>query len=341
MTITDPARRRWLAQTLGASVASSLAWPMLAQAQTQAQTQAQGSPATQIIYGFSAGGVASAVGEHLARQWPAVANGERAVFRHLPGAGGRQAHELVKGAAPDGRHLLYVSSSSLTLMPLVYRKLGYDLEDYAPVAPLYEFARSFTVGPAVPTEVKSLDDYAAWLEKNPNQGNYGVPALGSAAHMAGLLVGQAKRLSLRPVAYRGSASLIKDLQTGGLPAGLTIVGQNLDDFASGRLRSLGVASEARWPSLPQVPTLQEQGVSHAAIREWHGLMAPRGLPSELAGRINSQVRRILAAPAVQALAERESVRYLDQGLEQFAHYVQSDRAQWAEVVKLTRFTATE
>lgn len=333
MSLPNPPRRHWLRHGLATAAAACSAWPVRAQTPSAA--------ATQIIYGFSAGGVATAVGELLARQWPGAAGGERAVFRHLPGAGGRQAHELVKAAAPDGRSLLYVSSSSLTLMPLVYRKLGYDLEDYTPVAPLYEFARSFTVGSAVPAEVKTLDDYAAWLQKNPGQGNYGVPALGSAAHMAGLLVGQAKGLSLRPVAYRGSASLIKDLQTGGLPAGLTIVGQNLDDFASGRLRSLGVASESRWHSLPQVPTLQEQGVSQAAIREWHGLMAPRGLSAELNERLNATVRRIVGAPSLQALAERASVRFLDQGVDQFAHYVQSDRAQWAEVVKLTRFNAAE
>ncbi|MEK8049635.1 tripartite tricarboxylate transporter substrate-binding protein [Ideonella sp. DXS22W] len=319
---------------------AALALPLTSGVSLRAHAQSAAGDGGQIVYGFSEGGVATAIGNSLAEALSAPPLG-RMGFRHMPGSGGRLAHELVKRAAPDGRSLLYASSSSLTLMPHLFRKLGYTLEDYRAVAPLYEFTRSFTVGPRVPAAVQTLDDYVRWVQQDPTQAIYGVPAMGSASHLVGMLVSRSRNLTLRPNAYRGSASLIKDLVSGAVPAGLTIVGQNLDDFRSGKLRSLGVSSAEAWPGLPSVPTLLQQGVADCAIVEWHGLLGPATLPPELAQAIQSRVAQYQSSDAVRRLAEAQSLRMVNLAPQDFHEYVQADATRWARIVQQTRFTAQE
>ncbi|MDT7834255.1 tripartite tricarboxylate transporter substrate-binding protein [Aquabacterium sp. OR-4] len=330
--MTDTDRRSLLGRLAALAAGTCPGWA--------AAQAAAGSEAGQIIYGFSEGGVATTVGLALAEALSGTSQG-RMVFRHTPGSGGKLAHDQVRRAAPDGRTLLYASSSSLTLMPHLYRKLGYALDDYRAVSPLYEFTRSFTVGPRVPEAVRTLDDYVRWVMQDPAQAAYGVPAIGSAAHLAGMLVARARDVTLRPTPYRGSATLIKDLVSGSLAAGLTIVGQNLDDFRSGRLRSLGVSSAERWPSLPGVPTLLEQGVADCAIVEWHGLLGPAALPLPVAQALQQRVARFMASEAMQREATAQSLKVIALAPEAFQQYIQSDSARWAQVVQKTRFSAQE
>lgn len=291
----------------------------------------------QILYGFTAGGVATDVGELLAARL-SVNGPIRYQFKHLPGAGGKQAHELVKKGATDGRTLLMASSSSLTLLPQIYRKLGYTVDDFAPVVPVYEFARSFTVGPRVPTKVKTIDDYARWVREEPSEANYGVPAIGSAGHYVGLMVANSRQLTLRPVAYRGSAALIKDLVEGALPAGMTIVGQNTNEFSTGRLRSLGVSSAQRWFSEPNTPTLAEQKVENCNIVEWHGLLGPGNITDAARDQINTAVRAILAENGTR---NRTYLKFLDMSPTQFGVYIADDVIRWSNLIRQTRFTAME
>ena len=179
-------RRTLLTQAAALAATSGLALPGRAQ------------PAgTSVIWsGFPAGGLGDQVTrpllDRLRGKFPA-----NFVLDSKPGAGARIAVDHVKRAAADGNTLLQTPSSPMTLYPHLYKKLSYDpVADFAAVTPLVEYCFSFTAGPGLPAEVKTVADYLAWAKANPNLANYGIPAAGSALHFAGMLLTRASGLDL-------------------------------------------------------------------------------------------------------------------------------------------------
>ena len=153
---------------------------------------AQPAVTTVIWSGFPAGGLGDQVTrpliDRLRGTYPATL-----VLDSKPGAGARIAVDFVKRAGADGNTLLQTPSSPMTLYPNLYKKLSYDpLADFAAVTPLVEYCFSFTAGPGLPPEVKTVADYLAWARANPTQANYGIPAAGSALHFAGMLLARAR-----------------------------------------------------------------------------------------------------------------------------------------------------
>lgn len=293
-----------------------------------------------LIYGYASGGVATQVGDALTDTLRQRHHGDWRM-QYLPGNGSRAAQETVKTAAPDGQTLLYGSSTSVTLFPALYKRLNYTAQDYTPIAPLYAFPRIFAVGPRVPTAIKTIDDYIAWVQTNPSLANVGIPAIGSGAHFVVSVLSQAKNTVLRTVAYRGSSASAKDLSGGSLPAAVTMLGQSPELFASGVLRPLAVATPLRWPSLPGVPTLKEQGVEHCEVTEWHGVLAPAGMPEARTATLEAAMRDALQHPPVRDVILQLGLKPMDMGSAEFARHIAQDQAHWRDLVQRTRFSATE
>jgi tripartite-type tricarboxylate transporter receptor subunit TctC len=293
-----------------------------------------------LIYGFTGGGVASIVGDALtdALRDNGIADLKMA---YLPGNGSRQAQEAVRAAAPDGATLLFNSSTSITLFPWLYKRLNYDIKDFTAIAPLYSFTRIFAVGPRVPMSVQTIADYVTWVQANPSHANVGIPAIGSGAHFVVSALAQARNVVLRPVAYRGSAASAKDLGGGSLPAAVTMIGQSADLFAAGVLRPLAVASPARWPSLPQVPTLSEQGVPDCEVTEWHGVMGPAQMDQVLVKRLSEGIRHAVRQGPTRQWIDKLGLGATDVSPSEYTDMLQKDAARWQKTVQKTRFSATE
>ena len=274
-------RRQWLA--------TALCSPSLLKA------QAASDRPFKIIYGFEAGGFGSKLGEALIASLNQISQPPLAM-EYMTGQGSRRSCEFVKNATPDGRTLLQAASFSMVLFPSTFRNLPYGPEDFAPVANLANGTYSFTVGPRVPGDVDTLDKYLRWVSNNPNERNYGVLGNGSTSHLAGLSIARLKDIALRAQPYAGTKSVVMDLLDGPLSAGFTPLGATPKEFASGRLRSLGVCSGTRWPGFEQVPTLAEQGVTDVDIVDWIGWFAPIGTPGEVVDRLREVVARALLQP---------------------------------------------
>ena len=151
---------------------SLAAGPRLAQAQTAGNAF--------VVSGFPPGGM----GDMVARPLTEKLRGryaESLVLDSRPGAGGRIAVEYVKRAAPDGKTILQIPGSIMSLYPHIYSKLPYDpVADFVPVSTLCGYVYSFTAGPGLPAEIKTVAEYIAWARANPKQALYGIPAAGSA-----------------------------------------------------------------------------------------------------------------------------------------------------------------
>ena len=294
-----------------------------------------------VVSGFPPGGLGDMVSRPLAEKLRGK-YAESMVLDSRPGAGGRIAADHVKRAAPDGKIILQIPGSIMSLYPHIYSKLPFDpVVDFIPVSTLCTYSYSFTAGPGLPAEITTVADYIKWARDNPKASVYGIPAAGSALHFAGMMLQRAARFEFNSVPYRGGAPLLQDLLGGQVPVSFNVLGEVLPSIKSGKLRSLAVTSAKRSAFLPAAPTMAEQGFADIALQEWLGWFVPAKTPTEIVQRLNAQVREALQAPdLVEALA-RNALEPQYQSPEEFAAILKRDLAHWAPIVKATGFKGEE
>ena len=314
---------------------------MLALPAVHRSTWAQASGNAFIISGFPAGGM----GDSVARPLSERLRGKYAtnmLTESKPGAGGRIAVEFVKRAAPDGMTILQIPSSPMVLYPNTYKKLNYDpLADFIPVTSTVSYAFSFTAGPGLPAEIKTVEDYLKWAKANPKQASYGVPAAGSALHFAGMMLSRASGVELTSVAYRGGAPLLQDVMGGQIPVSFNVVGEVLPHIRSGKLRSLAMTSPQRSVFLPDVPTMVEVGFKDIAMLEALGWYLPAKTPMETVRKLNGLVREALQTPEFIESLAKSGLQPLHQSPEDFLAMLKRETAHWAAAAKATGFTAED
>ena len=313
----------------------------LAQLGMLPEARAQASGTASIISGFPAGGMGDAISRPMAERLRGryAAN---VIVDAKAGAGGRIAADFVKRAAPDGLTILQIPSSIMVLYPHIYKKLGYDpLTDFIPVTTTAGYFTSFTAGPGLPAEIRSVADFIKWARANPKLANYGVPAAGSSLHFAGMMLQKAAGFEFASVAYKGGAPLLQDLMGGQIPVSFNVLGEVLPHVKSGKLRSLAVLSTQRSVFLPDVPTFAEQGFAGISAQEWLGWFVPAKTPLDTVRRLNAIVREALSAPDfIESLATR-GLQPMHQSPEEFAALFKSDYERWGGIARATGFTAEE
>lgn len=304
-----------------------------------AWARAQIAGTASIVSGFPPGGM----GDNVARPVAEKLRGAYAtniVVESRTGAGGRIAVDYVRRAAPDGLTILQIPSSPMTLYPHIYAKLDYDpLTDFIPVCSTVNYAFSFTAGPGLPENIRTVEDYIKWARANPSQANYGVPAAGSALHFAGMMLQRSADIQMLAVPYRGGAPLLSDVLGGQVPVSFNVLGEVLPHVRSGKLRSLAVTSADRSPFLPDTPTFVEQGHKDVVAQEWLGWFLPAGTSADTVQKLNTLTRKALDDPEYIASLASFGLRPSHQSPEAFAAIVKADHARWQPIVKATGFVA--
>ncbi|MCW5223202.1 twin-arginine translocation pathway signal protein [Verminephrobacter aporrectodeae subsp. tuberculatae] len=284
-------RRQFMHQA-GCATALGALSPLAARAQAIGQVK--------IFYGFPAGSagdsVARRVGEKLAGS---AYTRNSAVVENKPGASGRIALEVLKGAPADGTALVLAPFSCTTIYPHIYSKLSYDpVKDFAPVSIGAIMHHGLAVGPLVPASVKTVKDFLAWAKANPGQANYGSPAAGSSTHFIGALLGLDSGVELRHVPYRGSIPGVTDLVGGQVTAMVAPSGDFIPNHKVGRLRLLATSGKARSPFSPEVPTFAEQGFAGLTVEEWFGFYAPIKTPASVVAAASAAINAAIKEKSV-------------------------------------------
>jgi tripartite-type tricarboxylate transporter receptor subunit TctC len=294
-----------------------------------------------VVSGFPPGGMGDMVARPLAEKLRGK-YAETLLLDSRPGAGGRIAADFVKRAAPDGKTILQIPGSIMSLYPHIYSKLPFDpLTDFVPVSTLCTYVYSFTAGPGLPAEITTVEAYLKWARANPKSSVYGIPAAGSALHFAGMMLQRAAKFEFNSVPYRGGAPLLQDLLGGQVPVSFNVLGEVLPSIKSGKLRSLAVTSAKRSPFLPETPTMVEQGYPDIALQEWLGWFVPAKTPADVVARLNAQVRESLQTPdMIEALA-KNALEPMAQTPEAFAALLRRDHEHWGPIVKATGFKGEE
>jgi tripartite-type tricarboxylate transporter receptor subunit TctC len=254
------------------------------------------------------------------------------VVENRPGGGATLGARSVATADPDGYTLLFGSSGSLAVAPALYGNAGYDsIKSFSPVAMVALLPHVFVVGPSVPA--KSVAEFVAYAKANPGKLNYGA-AIGTPPHLLGTLFKVKAGIDVVYVPYKGSAQSVTDLLGG--QTQMTIDGLTglYPLIAAGKLRALAVASAARWPLLPAVPTLIESGYPDFNIDAWTGIVAPVGTPREIVARLNAAINEGLQSPeAKDSLAKISAVARLGTP-ESFAAFLAAELPKWSALVQI-------
>ena len=257
------------------------------------------------------------------------------VFEYKPGAGGNVASEYVSKQAGDGYTLLIGTAGTHGINAALYKKLPFDVEaDFTPIAPIADVPNVLAVNPTV-IDAKTVQEFIAAVKAAPGKFNYGSTGNGASTHLGFAQFNAAAGLDLGHVPYTGSPESIQALANGEVCCSFAQPQTVLGQFRAGKVRLLGVSTKTRIGILADVPTVAESGLAGFENVTWYGLIAPKGLDPKIAERINAAVRKAQENPALREKLAGIGTSVRSETLEQFKATVKSDRAKWAEVVKVS------
>jgi tripartite-type tricarboxylate transporter receptor subunit TctC len=298
-----------------------------------AQTQPFPSRPIVLVVPFAAGGPTDVVARMLAVPM-AKSLGQTVVVENTVGAGGTIASQRVVKATPDG-HMVFLHHMGMSTAPALYRKLGFDpLKDFEFIGQVVDVPMTMLARKDFPAN--NLNELIAYLRVNKEKVTLANAGLGAVSHLCGMLFMSTIGIDLTTVPYKGTAPAMTDLLGGQVDLLCDQTTQTVPLIRDGRVKVYGVTTLKRLASLPNVPTLDEQGMKGFEVKVWHGLYAPRGTPREVTDKINLALRDALADPGIrQRMAELSSDipsadKITPQGLKS---HLEAEIAKWGPVIQ--------
>jgi tripartite-type tricarboxylate transporter receptor subunit TctC len=268
------------------------------------------------------------VAERLSQKW-----GQPVVVENKQGGGGIPGILSVKGLPGDGYTLLVGGTQQITVNPVVYAKVPYDVQkDLTPLTGLYVAPLILVVHPS--SGFNTLADLVAEARKSPGKLNYASAGVGTSQHMTiELFRHVAGRLDMQHVAYKGSGPAVADLLGGQVKIMMDGIASALPHINAGKIKALGVTMAERWPGLPNVPTIAEQGYPGFFGVGWAGLFMPANAQREVAEKISADTRAVLTDPATHKLLIDRGTVPDPKTPQQTAEFIRADQARWGEVAR--------
>jgi tripartite-type tricarboxylate transporter receptor subunit TctC len=313
---------RWLARTcLTMAAAAALALPALAQSWP--------TKPVRIVVPFGPGGPADIYARILGQELAGVL-GQAFVIENKAGAGGTIGADVVAKAAPDGYTLLMMSNTLTTNETLLANKPYALLRDLVPVAPVNSSDLVMVVSPAVPA--KTLAEFVALAKAQPGGLAYASAGPGTPYHLAGELFKAMTGTDLLHVPHKNSGEARNDVMGGHVQMMFDAVTAMKSIVDAGQARALATTGLVRSTVLPDVPTLNEAGVPGYEATIWLGVMAPKGMPKEIVDRLNAEIAKIVAKPAVKEAWAKQGAVPMTMTPAEFGEFLKNDIDKWAKVI---------
>jgi len=304
---------------------------LLAACVTAAAAQDYPTRPIRLIVPFAAGGVTDTSARVVADRLGARL-GQPVVVENRPGASGNIGTLQVAQAAPDGYTLMLNFDGTIVISPHVFPKLPFDtVRDFIPVTKLGNAALILVAHPSLP--VKDVRELIAYAKAKPGSLSYGTSGTGGTPHLAGEMLNQRAGIDLAHIPYKGGGQAIGDAVGGQIPLVFTAIASAQQHVKSGKLVGLGVPSEKRNPSLPDVPTFVESGLPGFVVDSWVGIFAPAKTPRPVIDRLNRELVALLQQPEVRERFAVLGIEPVGNTPEQFGEQIRADLARWEKVVK--------
>lgn len=306
---------------------AALTLPGLARAQTLTR------PLRIIVPAVAAGGADTAT-RILAPKLAALL-GQPVVVDNRPGGSGNLANEITVQAPADGHTIQMGTIGNIAVNPLIQQNLPVQpLRDMTHVSLAVQVTNLLVVPADRPW--RSVAELVAASRARPGgRGGalaYGSSGVGSAGHLAGVLLDQATGTENVHVPYRGGGQLITDILSGKLDYSFATAATTLEHVQTGRLRALAVPSAEPSPLAPGVPTIAATGVPGYAVLNWYMLVGPRGIPAPVTAALNAAVRTALADAEVIAKLAAQGIEPLPSTPEAATAFLQAELGKWGRVV---------
>lgn len=301
--------------TLVAAGAAAQTWP---------------SKPIRLIVPFPAGGATDVLARVVA-QSAADRLQQAIVIDNKPGAGGTIGSDMAAKADPDGYTLLVATGSTHSIGPLVNPHLPYKVErDFTPIVEIAGTTSVMVVSGTL--GVNNLQDLLKAARSQPGKLNFGSSGNGSNSHLAGELFKAEAGVFMTHIPYRGTGLVFNDMVSGQVHMLMDNVVTAMPHMKDPKVRVLGVASLKRLPFLPDLPTLDEQGLKNFQVGNWFGIYGPRGLPADVVSKVNAAFNAALKEPQVQKRLATVGAVATGGTPQQLAATVSADTAKWRKLI---------
>ena len=278
-----------------------------------------------IVSAFPPGGIVDVIARRLAQNFTDRYK-QTFIVENRVGAAGSIGYSAAARAAPDG-YTLVVASGPTTMAPAGSATPSWQPQTaFSAIGMIGTIPQAIVVSSGLP--VRTLPELVAFAKARPGQVNYGSAGIGTTPFFTMELLKSQAKVQLTHVPYRGQPEVMTDLVRGDIGVTAMTVPLVMQQVQAGKIRALAITSSTRLPSLPDVPTVAEQGMSGLAISNWFALMAPAKLPPEVVASLARALSEALAAPDVRAsLGELGLIIQPAPPAETLA-FVQADLGRW-------------
>lgn len=296
-----------------------------------AHAQAYPAKPVHIVVAFPPGGP-SDYAARVVSQKLAEYVGQPVIVDNRPGAGGALGTELVARAAPDGYTLLIGNTGTLSVLPHLKAKMGYDaLRDFTAITNLIGGPSFLLAHPSVPA--KNLRELIALAKRRPGELAYASAGVGQISHMNGELLKQLAGINLLHVPYKGTGPVMPEVLGGQVSITFSTSIDNLQFVKLGRLHALAVTGRERLAVARELPTMAEAGLPGFESLNWNGVIGPAKMSRDVVNQLNREIVRAINLPDVKEKIFAQGNFVIGDTPEQFAAYIRAESEKWARVVK--------
>ena len=263
---------------------------------TASHAQAFPDKPVTLIVPFAAGGPTDVVARMIAIPM-GKSLGQTVLIENAVGAGGTIAATKVARSAPNG-YTIFIHHMGMATAPALYRKLGFDpLKDFDYIGQVVDVPMTLLARKDFPAT--TFDELQTYLKANGNKVSLANAGLGAVSHLCGLLFMSQIGVELNTIPYKGTGPAMNDLLGGQVDLLCDQTTQTVPLIKEARVKVFGVTSLTRLAALPNVPTLNEQGLKGFEVKVWHGMYAPKGTPAPVLEKINAALRAAMLDPSVK------------------------------------------
>jgi len=315
---------------IGRTWLAAIALP-LASVTVAVHAQSYPARAVRLIVPFPPGGPNDVLGRVVAQKLTEQM-AQQVVVDNRGGAGGIIGAELAARATPDGYTLFFGGTASMSINPILHKKLGYDpVADFAAVSLIGTAPSLLSLHPSLP--VKNVKELIEAAKAKPRQLTFASSGVGTAPHLAGELFNTMAGVTLVHVPYRGGGPAFVDLLAGQVAMYFAGISAALPFVKEGKLRGIAVTGAQRSAVMPEMPTIAESGLPGYEVSNWYAIVTATATPKPVIARLHSEVVKAVAADDVKK-------RFLDLGTDpigsdpaQLAAYIRSEIPKWTKVIR--------
>jgi tripartite-type tricarboxylate transporter receptor subunit TctC len=312
---------------------------LIASAGPAAPQDAYPSKTIQVVVTTAAGGALDLLARTTAERL-SDSLGKPLIIENLPAGNGSVAAGQFAKATPDGHTLMMVVDSTVVINPHLYKNVAYDpFRDFAPVSLVTRLPLVLVASASVPAN--NMQELLAYAKANPGKLTYASTGVGTVLHIGMELFKLVTKTDILHVPYRATTGAVADMLGGRIDLLLIGMSSVKTQVEAGQLKALAIAAPQRSPLMPNVPTMEEGGVSGYDVRSWFSMFAPAKTPQSIVDRLSREIKQASTHPKFIASLAPLGMQIVASTPDELAQTMRADSKKWGDVIRETGTTINQ